>query len=72
MYMAQVRAWYNLVSLNILAVPTVSFRHSWLQERRSTGYVNVCVQKDSNTPQDFSVTVETISGTAEGEGGGVG
>ena len=67
MHIAQVEAWYNLISLNILAVTTVSFQHPLLQERESTGYVNVCVRKDSDTLEDFSVTVETLPGTAQGE-----
>ena len=57
----------NLVSLIVLAVPTVSFEHGWLQGRESIGYVNVCVQKDSDTQRDFNVTVEALSGTAQGE-----
>ena len=57
----------NLVSLNILVVTTVSFLRRCLQERESTGYVNVCVRKDSDTPTDINVTVQTQSGTAQGE-----
>ena len=56
----------NLISLNILAVATVSFLRRWLQERESTGYVRVCVQKDSDTTRDFNVTLEALSGTAQG------
>ena len=62
----------NLISLNILAVTTVSFRGRWLQEFESTGYVKVCVQNESDTATDFNVTVETLSGTAQGEEIGVG
>ena len=65
--MEQVRAWYNLASLKILAVASVSFKCQWLQEKESTGYVNICVQKDSYTSTGFSVTVETLPGTAQGE-----
>ena len=57
----------NLISLNILAVATISFLRRWLQERESTGYVEVCVRKDSDTTRDFNVTVEALSGTAQGE-----
>ena len=57
----------NLVYLNILAVPIVSFLHRYVQVSKFTGYVIVCVLKDFNTLTDFNVTVETLSGTALGE-----
>ena len=72
MYMAQVRSRYDLVSLNILVVATVSFLWEWLQEKESTEYVYVCIQKYPDTSTDFNVTVETLPGTAIGEEIGVG
>ena len=57
----------NLVSLNTLAVLTVSFTDQWLQVNESTGYVTVCVQNESSTSIDFDVTMQTQSGTAQGE-----
>ena len=33
----------------------------------ATGFVTVCVQKDSTSSTDFNVTVQTLSGTAHGE-----
>ena len=57
----------NLISLNTLAVLTVSFTDQWLQVNESTGYVTVCVQKESGTSIDFTVTMQTQSGTAQGE-----
>ena len=62
----------NLISLNTLAVTTVSFLRRWQQESECTGYVNVCVRNESDTSTDFNVTVETLSGTARGKEIGVG
>ena len=70
--MAHVMSRYNLVSLNILVVATVSFLYESLQEKESTEYVYVCIQKDPDTSTDFNVTVETLPGTAQGEEVGVG
>ena len=56
-----------MVSLNIIAVPTLSFLNQSLQVNEATGYVTVCVEKDSNTSTDFNVTLQTLSGTAQGE-----
>ena len=57
----------NTVSLNIIAVPTLSFLNKKLQVNETTGYVTVCIEKDSNTSTDFKVTLQTLSGTAQGE-----
>ena len=57
----------NLVSLNFLVVAMVSLLRQSKRENESTGYVNVCIRNDFDTPRDVNVTVQTQSGTAQGE-----